>query len=200
MNPNIPNIDQLKELGLPALISYVPQTWGWWGVLAVLMVAVIAICAHQILQWRRNRYRREALEKLAQLRTHNEEMSSLCELPELLKRVALSMPAPKSHRQNVQRLSAHLLAVSGSRPIASSSDLSASLQSRVLQNPASLGKADWQAFLQHKCKKPLPADFSKQLAQLAYAPDAALRDLPTAERLAMFDICQYWVEHHHVAA
>ncbi|PTT96937.1 DUF4381 domain-containing protein, partial [Pseudomonas sp. HMWF031] len=29
MNPNVPSIDQLKEIALPAPVSYAPQTWGW---------------------------------------------------------------------------------------------------------------------------------------------------------------------------
>ena len=32
MNPNIPSIDQLKEIALPAPVSYAPQTWGVVGV------------------------------------------------------------------------------------------------------------------------------------------------------------------------
>ena len=36
MNPNVPSIEQLKEIALPAPVSYAPQTWGWWVLLAVL--------------------------------------------------------------------------------------------------------------------------------------------------------------------
>jgi hypothetical protein len=54
--------------------------------------------------------------------------------------------------------------------------------------------------LQAHSKKPLPADFSAQLAQLAYAPDDTLRALPAPQRQALFDTCQDWLEHHHVAA
>jgi hypothetical protein len=48
--------------------------------------------------------------------------------------------------------------------------------------------------------QPLPADLSQQLAQLAYAPDAALLALKTEQRDQLFATCKHWVEHHHVAA
>jgi hypothetical protein len=63
-----------------------------------------------------------------------------------------------------------------------------------------LGRENWQIFLQRHIKQPLPADFSHQLAQLAYAPDATLLALPTDQRQQLFDTCKHWVEHHHVAA
>ncbi|PCR95885.1 hypothetical protein CP336_12825 [Pseudomonas fluorescens] len=162
MNPNIPSIEQLKELGLPAPISYAPQTWGWWVLLAVLLLTALAIGARRYRQWRRDRYRREALVRLALLRDRSDDLNALRELPELLKRVAISMPQS--------------------------------------QSVAAAEQEDWQHFLQQHSKKTLPADFSQQLARLAYAPDDVLRDLPAPQRQALFDTCQHWVEHHHVAA
>lgn len=162
MNPNVPDIGQLKELGLPAPVSYAPQTWGWWVLLAVLVLAAVLIGVRRYRQWRRDQYRREALLRLAQLRERSDDLNALRELPELLKRVAISMPASTS--------------------------------------VAALSEADWQRFLQQHSKKPLPDDFSEQLAQLAYAPDDTLRALPAPQRLALFDTCQHWVERHHVAA
>jgi hypothetical protein len=162
VNPNIPSIEQLKELGLPAPISYAPQTWGWWVLLAVLLLTALAIGARRYRQWRRDRYRREALVRLAQLRDRSDDLNALRELPELLKRVAISMP--------------------------------------LSQSVAAAEQEDWQHFLQQHSKKTLPADFSQQLARLAYAPDDVLRSLPASQRQALFDTCQHWVEHHHVAA
>lgn len=161
MNPNIPSIEQLKELGLPAPVSYAPQTWGWWVLLAILLLAALAIATRRYWQWRRDRYRREALVRLAQLRDRSDDLNALRELPELLKRVAISMPQSQSVAASEQE--------------------------------------DWQRFLQQHSKKPLPADFSQQLARLAYAPDDVLRSLPASQRQALFDTCQHWVEHHHVA-
>lgn len=96
MSLNVPSIAQLKELTLPAPVSYSPQTWGWWFLLAILFLAAAIIGTRRLIQWRRDRYRREALARLEQLRTHSDELHALRELPGLLKRVALSMQGQKS--------------------------------------------------------------------------------------------------------
>lgn len=163
MTAHIPSIEQLTELGLPAPISYMPQTWGWWLLLGLLIVGLLAWAGRRYWQWRRDRYRREALLRLAQLQSNSDQLAALRELPELLKRVALSIP------------SAHL------------------------QAPAALSGEDWQAFLVKHSPRALPADFSQQLAQLAYAPDATLFALPTEKRQQLFSTCKHWVELHHVA-
>jgi hypothetical protein len=91
-----PDIDQLKELALPAPISYLPQTWGWLALLAVLLGALLAWAVMRHRRWRRERYRREGLARLAELEQAladpERRLPALRELPELLKRVALSMP------------------------------------------------------------------------------------------------------------
>ncbi|NNA42885.1 DUF4381 domain-containing protein [Pseudomonas lactis] len=165
MNPNIPSIEQLKELVLPAPVSYAPQTWGWWMLLCLLVIAVLLVSARRYWQWRRDRYRREALVRLAELQNSDEQLNALRELPELLKRVALSMPSPWN-----------------TPPV------------------GALGGKDWQAFLKRHSAQPLPADFSVQLAQLAYAPDTTLLALSSDKRDQLFATCKHWVEHHHVAA
>jgi hypothetical protein len=86
-----PSIEQLQELPLPAPISYMPQTWGWWILVAVLMMVVGVWLLRKLYRWRRDRYRREALARLAQLEQQPDN-AALREVPELLKRVALSMP------------------------------------------------------------------------------------------------------------
>jgi hypothetical protein len=199
VNPNIPSIDQLQELGLPAPVSYAPQTWGWWVLLAILLLSALLIGLRRYRQWRRDQYRREALQRLAQLRGRSDDLSALRELPELLKRVALSIPAHSRH-WNTTNVGVSLLAIASSHSTSVSTDRALSRAGSLLQGPAALGRDDWQAFLQQHCKTRLPADFSEQLAQLAYAPDATLRALPAEQRQALFDTCQHWVEQHHVAA
>ncbi|MBF6036259.1 DUF4381 domain-containing protein [Pseudomonas sp. P155] len=199
MNPNVPSIEQLKELGLPEPVSYAPQTWGWWVLLALLILAALLIGIRRYLQWRRDAYRREGLARLAQLRSRSDDLNALRELPELLKRVALSMPT-KSRHWNTTPVGVSLLAIASSHSTHSSTDRTPSRAGSLLQGAAALGRDDWQMFLQRHCKKPLPADFSAQLAQLAYAPDDTLRALPAPQRQALFDTCQSWMEHHHVAA
>ncbi|KJZ43717.1 DUF4381 domain-containing protein [Pseudomonas fluorescens] len=198
MNPNIPSIEQLKEIALPAPVSYAPQTWGWWVLLCLLVIAVLLVSARRYWQWRRDRYRREALVRLAELQNSDDQLNALRELPELLKRVALSMPSPGWNANNV---GAGLLA---NAPGQATSMLNRSPSSRASPLPqgtvGALGGDDWQAFLVRHSAQPLPTDFSEQLAQLAYAPDAALLALKTVQRDQLFATCKHWVEHHHVAA
>ncbi|MFJ5254960.1 DUF4381 domain-containing protein [Pseudomonas sp. NPDC088414] len=199
MNPTIPDISQLKELSLPAPVSYAPQTWGWWLLLALLVVLALMVGVRRYRQWHRDAYRREGLTRLAQLRSRSDDLNALRELPELLKRVALSMPT-QSRNRNAINVGVSLLAIASDQSMKMLNLKTLSRAGSLLQSPAALGRADWQAFLQQHSKTRLPDDFSAQLAQLAYAPDATLRALPAEQRQALFDTCQHWVEQHHVAA
>jgi hypothetical protein len=197
MNPNIPSIEQLKEIALPAPVSYAPQTWGWWVLLAVLIGAVLLVGARRYWQWRRDRYRREALVRLVELQNSDDQLNALRELPELLKRVALSMPSP----WNTKPVGASLLAKRALHSPLMSTDRTPSRASSLPQGVVgALGGEDWQAFLARHSSKPLLTDFSQQLAQLAYAPDTTLLALPSDQRDQLFATCKHWVEHHHVAA
>ncbi len=90
------NISQLQQLPLPEAVSYLPQTWGWLALLLILLAVGLLFAARKALHWRRNRYRRAALMELAQLHAQTSHASTrlhaLRQLPELLKRTALSMP------------------------------------------------------------------------------------------------------------
>jgi len=86
-----PSVEQLQELPLPAPVSYAPQTWGWLVLLAVVLLLIGAWSARALYHRRQNRYRREALVRLDQLE-QRQDATALREVPELLKRVALSMP------------------------------------------------------------------------------------------------------------
>ncbi|MBB3105103.1 DUF4381 domain-containing protein [Azomonas macrocytogenes] len=93
---NAPDIDQLKELALPTPVSWLPQTWGWLALLLVTLFVLLSWAALRYRRWQRSRYRREALSRLVQLEQALDDparrLAALRELPELLKRVALSMP------------------------------------------------------------------------------------------------------------
>jgi hypothetical protein len=195
MNSNVPGIEQLKEIGLPTPVSYAPQTWGWWVLLAVLLGVVLLVGARRYWQWRRDRYRREALVRLAELQNSNDRLSALRELPELLKRVALSMPSG----WNTIPVGAGLPAKAVYQKTSMLNVRTPSLASQLLQGTGALGGKEWQAFLEKHSSQRLPADFSQQLAQLAYAPDTTLLALPETQRLHLFTTCKHWVEHHHVA-
>lgn len=86
-----PSIEQLQELPLPSSVSYVPQTWGWMVLSALLLLVCTAWAARKIYRWRQNSYRRQALSRLDQLQRETDN-TALREVPELLKRVALSIP------------------------------------------------------------------------------------------------------------
>lgn len=96
MTAPAPSIEQLQELALPVPVSYLPQTWGWVGLLLILLLVGAVWAARRYWRWRQDRYRREAMTRLNQLECalndDNGQIPALRELPELLKRVALSMP------------------------------------------------------------------------------------------------------------
>jgi hypothetical protein len=135
------------------------------------------------------------LVRLVELQNSDDQLQALRELPELLKRVALSMPID----WNTSPVGASLLAKRPSHSPLMSTDRTPSRAGSLPQVTA-LGGKDWQAFLERHSSQPLPADFSQQLAQLAYAPDATLSALPSNQRNQLFATCKHWVEHHHVAA
>lgn len=99
-----PSIDQLKELALPVPpYNYFPQTWGWLALLLAVLAVALVWGAIKWRRWQRDRYRREALARLdtlvRALEDAGQRLAALRELPELLKRVALSMPdAPPVER------------------------------------------------------------------------------------------------------
>ncbi|MDG9881836.1 DUF4381 domain-containing protein [Pseudomonas putida CSV86] len=100
MTRQVPDIDQLQEIALPAPVSYWPQTWGWTVLLILLLAAVLVWALRAWRHWQRNRYRREALARLdaleRRLEQHPDDCQALRALPELLKRVALSMPGGRA--------------------------------------------------------------------------------------------------------
>ncbi|MBF7729248.1 DUF4381 domain-containing protein [Pseudomonas sp. N040] len=89
------NISQLQVLPLPEPVSYFPQTWGWLALLLLLLGTAVLFGGRALWRWRCNRYRRAALTQLVQLQaalTSNTDRSPLRQLPDLLKRTALSIP------------------------------------------------------------------------------------------------------------
>lgn len=88
------NISQLQSLPLPPAVSYFPQTWGWLLLLLTLLGLALFFACRSAWRWWQNRYRRAALAELAQLEVcMGNDRRVLRQLPELLKRTALSMPS-----------------------------------------------------------------------------------------------------------
>lgn len=89
-----PSIEQLRQLPLPAPVSYWPQTWGWLVLLAVALALAGWAAWRMARRHRRNRYRRAGLRMLEALRraVQSDPLAARA-LPDLLKRVGLSSVA-----------------------------------------------------------------------------------------------------------
>lgn len=89
------NISQLQNLPLPPAVSYFPQTWGWLALLVLFLGIALFYASRRAWRWRLNRYRRAALAQLQALEnavSSDPTRHALRDLPDLLKRTALSMP------------------------------------------------------------------------------------------------------------
>lgn len=90
----LPSVDQLRQLPLPEPVSYWPQTWGWLVLLALAAAAAGLAAWRMLRRHRRNRYRREGLRRLEEIRVaaQSDPLAARA-LPALLKRVGLSSVA-----------------------------------------------------------------------------------------------------------
>ncbi|WP_323815663.1 DUF4381 domain-containing protein [Cellvibrio sp. NN19] len=91
-----PSLDALKELPLPPVVPYTPQTIGW-VILAAVVIVLICWNLWRNYQYRlANRYRVEALAELDQIeQALGSHPSAAAQLPTLIKRVALTA-APRA--------------------------------------------------------------------------------------------------------
>ncbi|MBO6557041.1 MAG: DUF4381 domain-containing protein [Pseudomonadales bacterium] len=85
---------QLRDIHPPGMIETWPPAPGWW-VLAAISLALLLYGLYWLIQrWIANRYRREAMSELHQLRAdwhdHGDDQVYLEALQRLLKRVALT--------------------------------------------------------------------------------------------------------------
>jgi hypothetical protein len=86
----------LKELPLPAPVSYAPQTIGWLIVLLLCVALGVSFAWIARRRYARARYRREALAALEQIEAkfERDDMCALGDIAPLLKRTALAV-APR---------------------------------------------------------------------------------------------------------
>ncbi len=62
---NLPQLmDLMHDLARPELVAWFPETMGWWVVAAWLLAIGLLAAGHGFAQWRRDRYRREAIKLL----------------------------------------------------------------------------------------------------------------------------------------
>ncbi len=87
-------LQNLHEILLPAPVNWMPQTIGWYAVIGLILLAVACWFYGRLRRFRKNRYRRLALEELAvikqELQQPENRAKALAEIPVLLKRTALS--------------------------------------------------------------------------------------------------------------
>ncbi len=89
-----PDLSQLRDIHLPAPVSWWPPAPGWWLLLAIILLAVIGI-GLVVNDRRRNAWRRTALAELASLREQYQAQPvapqrSVADLSVLMRRVAIS--------------------------------------------------------------------------------------------------------------
>jgi hypothetical protein len=86
------DLQALRELPLPAPVSYAPQTIGWLFVGAVLLLIACALAWAAWRRYERTRYRRDALAELKRIDERlKEDPGALAEIAPLIKRTALAV-------------------------------------------------------------------------------------------------------------
>ncbi|MFC4278133.1 DUF4381 domain-containing protein [Achromobacter aloeverae] len=213
MSTDLPGLDQLRELPLPAPVSYWPQTWGW----AVVAVVICALAAYGLLATvrtrRRNLYRRQALAELARIRKEAElRPLAARQLPDLLKRTALAAAAIHAERAGRHKQAGWQGRHHGSPPpdvpavgVAALSGQAWMAYLAQDMGPGTMlergrGTAGRDADRGPPVAAPLSVDSVRLLPILAYAPDATVRDIDPAALGRLFDDSLRWMERHHVAA
>jgi hypothetical protein len=89
------------EVVSPENVSWLPQTVGWLWLGAILLALMLRYGWKRLRHWYRNRYRREAVERLQKIAETGEQEFWLIELNKLLKLTALAAFS----REQVARLS-----------------------------------------------------------------------------------------------
>ncbi|MCG8669035.1 MAG: DUF4381 domain-containing protein [Pseudomonadales bacterium] len=93
MNPTDP-LANLKDIHIPDPITGWPPAIGWWLLALIAIAAIVGVVIWLIKNHRKNAYRREALDQLAQLRAKAAEQDSVTtatQLSGLLKQVAITL-------------------------------------------------------------------------------------------------------------
>lgn len=98
-----PDLSQLRDIHLPAAVSWWPPAPGWWLLLAIILLALAGAWL-LYRRYLRNQWRRSALAELSRLRNESQLLTSsliVAELSVLLRRVAISrFPREESARLN----------------------------------------------------------------------------------------------------
>ncbi|MCC2615165.1 DUF4381 domain-containing protein [Aestuariibacter halophilus] len=143
MNP----MEQLKDIHVPADVSWWPLAPGWWVLLAILVLSIVALIVWQVRRYRHRRALRQALAALSALRPEQDDWP--VQAYQLVKQLALSYYA----REEV----AGLYGARWYRYLASA--LPGSEQTTFISTMEQLGNAQYQRSTQ-------PVDHPSTIAQL----------------------------------
>lgn len=83
------SLQNLHDIVVPGPVPWLPPAPGWYLLAALAAAALLVFAWKGWRRWRRNRYRGQALRELARIR-RGDEGADVRQLPELLKRAALS--------------------------------------------------------------------------------------------------------------
>jgi hypothetical protein len=83
------SLQNLHDIVVPGPMAWWPPAPGWYAVITLVLVVVLVLLWKSGRQWRRNRYRGEALREVAKIRLAGTK-GDLRVAPILLKRAALS--------------------------------------------------------------------------------------------------------------
>jgi hypothetical protein len=83
------SLQNLNDIVVPGPVGWWPLAPGWYVLATLALIAVLVMAVRQWRRWRQNRYRRQAMMELSSIR-RSASGESLRQLPELLKRTALS--------------------------------------------------------------------------------------------------------------
>lgn len=93
--------EEFVEVVSPAAVSWLPQTTGWVWLGLIVLVFLLRFSWKRLRRWHRDRYRREAIARLAEFTVSDATGIWLIELNKLLKITALA----GFSRERVARLS-----------------------------------------------------------------------------------------------
>ena len=88
------SLQNLHDIVMPSPVPWWPPAPGWVAVFACIAAGLVWFSWRAYRQWRTNAYRRAALNELARLKSlveSDEREPALRELPELVKRTAMSV-------------------------------------------------------------------------------------------------------------
>jgi hypothetical protein len=83
-------LDDFIEVVSPAAVSWLPQTSGWWWLSAALLLTLLNYGWKRLRAWYRDRYRREAVQRLQQLLPAAGEPELVSQVNKLLKLTAIT--------------------------------------------------------------------------------------------------------------